>query len=85
MRACLSLAFASLNFPNGRGRGEGRRVGEEEGEGEIHNIPRLNDQAPAGPDETCACQGHVLCEGELFGGAVEVGDASEDEAPLNYY
>ena len=49
---------------------------------DIHDIPRLNDQAPAGPDQTCACEGDVLCEGELFGGPVEVGDAGKDEAPL---
>lgn len=49
---------------------------------DIHDIPRLNDQAPAGPDQTCACEGDVLGEGELFGGPVEVGDAGKDEAPL---
>jgi hypothetical protein len=49
---------------------------------DIHNISRLNNQAPAGPDQTCACEGDVLCEGELFGGPVEVRDAGEDEAPL---
>jgi len=49
---------------------------------DIHDIPRFNDQAPAGPDQTCACEGDVLGEGELFGGPVEVGDAGKDEAPL---
>jgi len=56
---------------------------EEEVYGCEHNVSRFDDQAPAGPDQTCGCQGGVLCEGELFGGTVEVGDASEDETPLH--
>jgi hypothetical protein len=52
------------------------------GKGEVHDVSRLDDQAPAGPDQACTCEGDVLCEGELFGGAVKVRDASEDEAPL---
>jgi len=48
----------------------------------IHDISRLDDQAPTSPDQTCGSQGDVLCEGELFGRAVEVGDAGKDEAPL---
>ncbi len=62
--------------------GNGLGIRREKGKRKVHDIPRLNDQAPAGPDQACACQSHVLCEGELFGGAVEVGDAGEDEAPL---
>lgn len=61
--------------------------GADEAEEEVyrceHNVSRLDDQAPASPDQACAGQGDVLCEGELFSGAVEIGDAGEDECPLH--
>jgi hypothetical protein len=54
-------------------------VGREK---DIQDITRFNNQAPTSPDHACGCEGHVLGEGELFGGAVEVGDSGYDEAPL---
>jgi len=61
---------------------ETARKGGEGGRGYVHDISRLDDQAPSGPDQACAGQGHVLCEGELLRRAVEVRDAGEDETPL---
>jgi hypothetical protein len=98
MRACLSSALAQVephrynfeldggeNYWGGKrgvridwkGGGEGRWR-----EKNVHDVSGFDYQAPARPDQTCGCQGGVLCEGELFGGAVEVGDTGEDEAPL---
>lgn len=45
-------------------------------------VLRLDDQAPASPDETCAGQGKVLRKGELLNGTGKVGNAGNDEAPL---
>jgi len=56
---------------------------EEEVYGCKHDVSRLDDQAPASPDQTRGCKSDVLCKGKLFGRAVEVGDACEDEAPLH--
>jgi len=56
---------------------------EEEVYGCEHDISRLNDQAPTGPDQACAGQSDVLRERELFSGAIEVRDASEDKCPLH--
>lgn len=51
----------------------GEKEGKEEREGEgVHDISRLNDQAPTSPDQACASEGDVLGKGELFSGAVEV-------------
>ena len=46
-------------------------------------VLRLDDQAPAGPDETGGSQGAVLGEGELLGRARKVGDTCEDETPFH--
>jgi hypothetical protein len=51
-------------------------------EKDAQDVSGLDDQAPSGPDEARAGQGKVLGEGELLGGAREVGDAGDDESPL---
>lgn len=48
----------------------------------IQVVLGLDDEAPAGPDDAGAGQGEVLGEGELLGGTSKVGDAGEDESPL---
>jgi hypothetical protein len=55
---------------------------EEEVDGGEEVVLGLDDEAPAGPDEAGGRQGAVLLQGELLGGAGEVGDAGEDEGPL---
>jgi hypothetical protein len=42
----------------------------------------LDDEAPAGPDDTGRGQSKVLGDGELLYGTGEVRDAGEDEGPL---
>ena len=42
----------------------------------------LDDEAPTSPDDAGTGQGKVLGEGELLGGTSKVGDAGEDESPL---
>lgn len=55
---------------------------EEEVDGGEQVVLGLDDEAPAGPDETGGGQGAVLLQGELLGRAGEVGDTGEDEGPL---
>lgn len=55
---------------------------EEEVDGGEEVVLGGDDEAPAGPDQAGGGQGAVLLEGELLGGAGEVGDAGEDEGPL---
>lgn len=55
---------------------------EEEVDGGEQVVLGLDDEAPAGPDETRGGQGAVLLQGELLGGAGEVGDTGEDKGPL---
>lgn len=50
---------------------------------DVQVVLGLDDEAPAGPDETGAGEGKVLRQGELLDGAGKVGDASDDEAPLS--
>lgn len=50
--------------------------------GHVQVVLGLDDQAPAGPDDTGGRQGGVLGEGKLLGGTGKVGDAGEDESPL---
>jgi hypothetical protein len=56
--------------------------GEEEVDGGQEHVLGLDDEAPAGPDDTRAGEGEVLGEGELLGGTGEVGDTGEDKTPL---
>lgn len=56
---------------------------EEEVDSGKEVVLGLDDHAPASPDETGAGQGKVLGEGELLGGACEVGDTGKDESPLH--
>lgn len=56
---------------------------EEEVDGGEEVVLGGDDEAPAGPDQAGGGQGAVLLEGELLGGAGEVGDAGEDEGPLH--
>ena len=55
----------------------------KEGKGDAQVVLGLDDQAPAGPDETSGSQGTVLGERELLGRARKVGDTCEDEAPFH--
>lgn len=55
---------------------------EEEVDGGKEKVPRLDDEAPAGPDQTSGSQGSVLGERELVGGTGEVSSTGEDETPL---
>jgi hypothetical protein len=55
---------------------------EEEVDGGEEVVLGGDDEAPAGPDQAGGGQGAVLLEGELLGGAGEVGDAGDDEGPL---
>jgi hypothetical protein len=50
---------------------------------DIQDVTGLDDQAPASPDGTSTHQSSVLGEGELLGGTGEVGDTSDDQAPLS--
>lgn len=58
---------------------------DEEVDSGESNVLGADDEAPAGPDGTCAHEGKVLGEGEGFGGAGEVGGAGEDHAPFHYW
>lgn len=42
----------------------------------------LDDQAPAGPDQTRGGQRHILVHRKILDGAVEVADARDHYAPL---
>lgn len=53
------------------------------GGGAVQHVLGADDEAPASPDETGACEGEVLGEGELLGGTGEVGDTGKDERPLS--
>jgi hypothetical protein len=48
----------------------------------LQHVLGLDDEAPAGPDDTRAGEGEVLGKGELLGGTGEVGDTGEDKSPL---
>jgi hypothetical protein len=48
----------------------------------IQVVLGLDDEAPAGPDNTGTGQGEVLSEGEVLDGTSEVGDTGEDKSPL---
>lgn len=68
--------------------GDARALGdadktEEEVDGGQEVVLGLDNQTPAGPDEARGRQGGVLRQGELFGGTGKVGDAGEDERPLD--
>jgi len=52
------------------------------GSGDVQHVPGSNDHAPTGPDGAGSHEGTVLCEGELFGRALEVGYTGDDETPL---
>lgn len=56
---------------------------EEEVDGGEQVVLGLDDEAPAGPDDTRGRQGAVLLQGELLGRASEVGDTGDDEGPLH--
>lgn len=60
-------------------------AGEEEEEvyGCKEDIPRADDEAPAGPDETGGHESGVGVEGELGGGAGKVRCAGNNEAPFH--
>lgn len=49
----------------------------------LQHVLRSNNEAPSCPDGTGGEEGHVLCEGELLGGAEEVACASGDDAPFH--
>lgn len=66
---------ASLCVVSRRGRGDGV--------GNVQDVPRLDDEAPACPDRTGCHQGEVLGQGERLGGAREVGYACEHDTPLS--
>lgn len=71
------LTAARLNEPVSTDSGQARdRIGH------VQVVLGLDDQAPAGPDDTGGRQGGVLGEGELLGGTGKVGDTGEDESPL---
>ena len=55
---------------------------EQEVDGGEEEVAGLDDEAPAGPDQACGHKSGILREGELVGGAGEVGGAREDETPL---
>lgn len=55
---------------------------EEEVDGGEQHVLGLDNQAPTSPDEARGGQGAVLGEGELLGGAGEIGDTGEDKSPL---
>jgi hypothetical protein len=48
----------------------------------VQVVLRLDNEAPASPDDTGAGQGEVLSEGELLGGTSEIGDTGKDKSPL---
>lgn len=48
----------------------------------VQVVARGDNHAPAGPDGASGHQGTVLREGELLGGAAEVGDTGDDQCPL---
>ena len=55
---------------------------EQEVDGGEEQVARLDDEAPASPDQTGGGQGGVLGEGEVLCGTGEVGGTGEDETPL---
>lgn len=48
----------------------------------IQDVTGLDNHAPASPNGTSAHQSSVLGERELLGGTSEIGDTSNDQAPL---
>jgi hypothetical protein len=46
-------------------------------------VSGLNDEAPAGPDQTSSHEGTVLGEGKRFDGTSEIGSTGKDETPLH--
>ena len=63
--------------------GQKRRATTRWKKGNAQVVLGLDDQAPAGPDETGGSQGGVLGERELLGWARKVGDTCEDETPFH--
>ena len=57
---------------------------EEEVDGGEEVVLGGDDEAPARPDQAGGRQGAVLLQGEVLGGAGEVGHAGEDEGPLGF-
>jgi hypothetical protein len=55
---------------------------EQEVDGGEEEVARLDDEAPASPDQAGGRQGGVLGEREVLCGTGEVGGAGEDETPL---
>jgi len=56
---------------------------EEEVHGSQEDVPRLNDEAPSGPDGACGHESGILSQREGFSRTSEIGDTSEDETPLH--
>ena len=50
--------------------------------GHAQDVLGLDDQSPPGPDRARGRQGGILRQGELLGRARKVGDASDDDGPL---
>lgn len=48
----------------------------------VQKVSGLDDEAPAGPDQTGSHEGGILTQGERFGGTGKVCGTSKDETPL---
>lgn len=55
---------------------------EQEVDRSEEQVARLDDEAPAGPDQASRGQGGVLRQREVFGRTGEVGGAGENKSPL---
>jgi hypothetical protein len=75
------VLLAGVVEENAGGLG-GTDAEEQEVDGGEEQVARLDDEAPASPDQTGGGQGGVLGEGEVLCGTGEVGGAGEDETPL---
>ena len=49
----------------------------------VQKVSGLNDEAPAGPDQTSSHEGTVLRERKRFDGTSEVGSTGKNETPLH--